>query len=123
MDFTNSCFLIGFIGDGILQTIVKNSKESNKWGLKTYFETHKSLESLFIASSMMYGFGALYQYIDPKLNSFGLITYGAGLDVLFRNFNLMPTLTDYYKYNSSFVTMFWGFAPFLMSKALTNNGI
>lgn len=118
MNFIESSFWVGFFGDIGLQTIVKNSKDDNLWGLRTYFDQHGSLESMFIASGMMVGFSFIYEkFIDPDLNLFKISIYGIILDILFRNLHdkIMPSLKDYYKKVNPLFTMFWGYVPFILA--------
>ena len=111
-------FSVGVFGDAILQIIVNNSKLDNKWGLKSYFKKHGSFESLFIAGGMLHTFTLMYLSIDPTFNTIGLIIYGSLLDICFRYFYLFPSLNDYYKSNSSIITTFWGYFPFILIKLL-----
>lgn len=120
-NFVQTAVFVGVAGDATLQTIVNNSDDANKFGLKTYFEQHGSLESLFIAGGMMGLFSALYKYIDPEFNTKGLIAYGAILDIIFRFFRetIMPSLDDYYKHFNAIQTIVFAIIPFLMAKYLS----
>jgi hypothetical protein len=40
--------------------------------------------------------------------------YGAGLDVLFREFRLMPSLDGYYEALTPLQSMFWGTVPMVL---------
>lgn len=115
-----TAFIVGVIGDGLLQGIVKNSDEENKWGLKSYFNQHGSLESITIAGGMLYVFIQLYKYFDPKLNITGLAIYGGILDLIFRYFNIFPSLKDYYEKQPIPISMIWGAIPLVLVKELNN---
>lgn len=112
-----SSLIVGFFGDLGLQAIVNNSKEDNKYGLKTYFKQHGILESAFIGSGMMGIFTLIYKMIDPSYNKIGMCIYGGGLDILFRNYHktIFPSLTDYYKNLTPEMSLIWGVIPILMT--------
>lgn len=109
-----SSFIIGFFGDLGLQLIAH--VRGDIVGLSDYFKQHHSLESAFIAAGMMVGFTLLYQLSGLPVSWSNLFLYGVVLDVIFRNVNLMPSLTDtYYKHITPLNSMLWGGLPFVMS--------
>jgi hypothetical protein len=121
MSFIKAAIIIGLLGDLTIQIIVKNSDEINKFGLKTYFDKHGSIESLFIAAGMTSTFAMIYQYLDPKLNSILMIAYGAALDILFRYYrkDYFKSLDDYYNIEPYYYTIPWAIIPLFMIKFLS----
>lgn len=119
MSFIRAAIIVGLLGDLTLQLIVKNSNDINKFGLKTYFEKHGSLESLFIAAGMTSSFAMLYKFIDPKLNAPLMILYGASLDILFRKYRLFESLDDYYNIEPYYYTILWAIIPMFMIRYLS----
>jgi hypothetical protein len=117
-----SSILTGMLGDLALQLIVKSYPNENKFGLRTYFDQHGSLESIFIAGGMMGALFSLYKQIDPTFDNLGLSLYATGLDILFRNnIQLMPSLKDYYSTLPYYFTIPWAIIPALMVKALATS--
>lgn len=107
-------FLTGFIGDIILQILIKKYNLGD-WGLKSYFIRHGSNESVFIAGGMLTLFYIIYLYIfrlPVKWYYLGL--YGILLDLLFRKCMLFPSLQGYYTYLNYFWSAFWGFIPMIL---------
>lgn len=104
---TTIAFYIGFIGDILLQIIIK--MRGDVAHLKQYYSRHGPLESLFIAGGMMYLLMAIYEQIGFKLTYINLFIYGGVLDILWRQFHLFPTLTyTYYTANNQIQSFFWG---------------
>ena len=105
--FRDKCFITGFLGDFVLQMIVKI--RGNLSGLKEYFKRHQRFESMFIAGGMMYFFGYIYEIIGFEVNYGNLLIYGGLLDVIWRRLGLFNTLTNtYYAENTQFQSMIWG---------------
>lgn len=119
MSLLKSAIIIGLLGDLTLQLIVKNSEDINKFGLKTYFEKHGSIESLFIAMGMTSSFTLLYEYIDPKWLPILMIIYSASLDILFRKYNIFQSLKEYYEIEPYYYTILWAIIPLFMIKYLS----
>jgi hypothetical protein len=116
-----AAILTGAVGDSILQVMVKNSTDKNLYGLKTYFDKHGSLESIFIAAGMTSGLVLPYSIVDPDLHVEGLVIYGAVLDIIFRRYHekIMPSLADYYKTLDPLMSIFWAIIPLLMVKGVS----
>lgn len=118
MDFTYKSALIGLTGDFLLQIITKNQK-TDKWGLKHYFEIHGPIESLCIATGLMWVAAAFYQNVGFDVNSYiTLFIYGGIIDVLFRTLNIMPSLIGYYTTNNPILTFIWGGIPMILIRLL-----
>jgi uncharacterized membrane protein YvlD (DUF360 family) len=120
-------YIIGFLGDFILQQAVKYGKRGSiGWGLTPYFQQHGAFESLFIAGSMMYLFYAFYYYIlRLPFNFLYLAIFGIILDFIFRKTMIFSSLTSYYNNLNYFWSAFWGaipmMLPFLVYKLLNIN--
>jgi len=95
---------VGFIGDAMLQLGIKLGAD---WGLKGYFKQHGSLEALFIAGGMMVLFYAIYILLKLPLNYTGIAIYAVILDLLWRKFNIFPSLKGYYGYFNIFWSGVW----------------
>lgn len=121
MSFIRAAIIVGLFGDLTLQLIVKNSDEINKFGLKTYFEQHGSIESLFIAAGMTSTFAMIYKYIDPKLDAIMMIIYATSLDILFRYYrkDYFKSLDDYYNIEPYYYTILWAIIPMFMIRYLS----
>jgi hypothetical protein len=112
-------FLYGVVGDAALQAIAAYTSKGEEWGLNTHFKEHGKLASLFIAGGMTTGTYALASFFSPY---YGVPPYGSPsvvvlaitglvLDVLFRTQMLMPSLRDYYKKLSPWMSIFWASFP------------
>lgn len=118
MNFADFCFFVGFFGDALLQLICKIRGNIAK--LKNYFALHGPLESLFIAGGMMYLFGFIYMKFFVKVlhltyNYLYLFLYGGILDIIWRQFNLFPSLKDtYYTANNPIQSFIWGGIPMVL---------
>ena len=118
--FADNCFYVGFIGDFLLQMITKI--RGNIANLKPYFNRHGSLEAMFIAGGMMYLFGHIYTTVigpaEPDLNVINLLKlfiYGGVLDIIWRQFNLFPSLKHtYYTANNQLQSFIWGGIPMII---------
>lgn len=80
------------------------------WGLRGYFKTHGSFESVMIATGMMGSFIAIYEHLFP-VSFWGLAVYGAALDIAFRTLRPMPSLDGYYAAMSPVKSVVWGAIP------------
>ncbi len=118
MLFTTASFITGFLGDLFLQSF--SSQQKARWGLNSYFKTHRSLESMFIAAAMMVFFSFIYQKMDPSLSFVGISLYAIVLDLFFRFSHIMPTLDEYYNRLPWYVTFLWAILPFWMAIGLKN---
>lgn len=105
-------YLTGFIGDGSLQAIVSNTKYD--WGLKRYFKQHGIAESMFIAGGMLAFFYMIYFFMRLPLNPVYISIYAIILDLLFRQFNIFPSLKGYYSHLNYFWSAFWAVIPMLI---------
>jgi hypothetical protein len=95
---------VGFMGDAMLQLGIKFGAD---WGLKDYFNQHGSLEALFIAGGMMVLFYAIYILLKLPLNYIAIAVYAVILDLLWRKFNIFPSLKGYYDYFNIFWSGLW----------------
>jgi len=119
LSYGETGILVGMVGDGILQFIVKNSKDVDLWGLKTYFRLHGRAESIFVAGGMLGFFSMMYSIYDPTFSTPGLCLYGAILDLIFRYCHVFPSLGAYYAHFSVALTILWAIIPFLMVKYIS----
>ena len=106
----------GFIGDASLQFLISLGFGGiSGWGLKEYFKTHGSLESLFIAAGMIGIFYALYVIVlKLPLNWYYIAIYAILLDLIFRKFIIFPSLYGYYNYFNYFWSAVWAVIPMLI---------
>ena len=111
LKISKTAFFVGLVGDILLQLITH--LRGNFAGLKHYFYTHGKLESLFIASGIMFLFMYIYLSVGLPYSIIYLFIYGALLDLLFRYGNLFPSLEEYYKVMSVRNSALWGGLPFL----------
>lgn len=109
--FAETGFLIGIIGDAILQSCFQ---ENDDYGLKSYFKQHGSIESLFIAGGMLGGLSLIPSFFNFEQNPDKLFIFGCFLDAIFRKTRIMPSLNSYYNHLSIPFTLAWGGIPFLM---------
>lgn len=118
-------FLIGVAGDTILQLLAYTMPDNqrpfgNIKDLEPYFKQHGIFESVLIAGGIMllstWTFFALQlPYTYPVL-----FIYGGVLDIIWRQFNLMPSLTTtYYKSMTPLYSVIWGGIPMVMVKMFT----
>jgi hypothetical protein len=115
MDIITIACIVGFIGDFLLQTGVKNGMGGpTGWGLKDYFIQHGSTESLFIAAGMMTIFYSIYIILGFPLKLQYLIIYGIILDFIFRKFMIFSSLKEYYTYFNYFWSAVWGAIPLMI---------
>jgi len=113
MDLRTKAFLIGVVGDFILQIIVK--LKGDFAGLKDYFNQHGMMESLMIGGGIMLISTYLYQILKLPLTLPYLFLYGGILDILWRQLNLMPSLEHtYYAALTPFQSFIWGGIPMVM---------
>ena len=105
MDVVSVAFLVGFFGDMFLQILAKNT--SFDYGLREYFAQHNSAEALFIAGGMMTLFMIIYNLTGLPLKWQYLAVYGVILDLLFRTFNIFPSLKGYYSSLNHFWSGLW----------------
>jgi len=111
--------LTGFVGDFLLQILTKYFHMGGEtgWGLLEYFKQHGSVEALFIAGGMMTLFYVIFiQFVKMgiKLNYFNLAVYGIILDLIFRKFNIFPSLSGYYSSLNYFESGLWGAIPMIL---------
>jgi len=111
MNYNQKTFIIGMIGDLLLQQIVKYHPNGDFAGLKSYFKIHGQFESLLIAGGMMYFFGILFDLLKQPKTFFNLAIYGTILDILFRQFRLFPSLDGYYNALTPFQSILWAIIP------------
>lgn len=105
-------YLFGVIGDAALQVISAKTSKGDEWGLKTHFQEHGWLSSLFIAGGMTTGTYWLAQIVARGKPSMVILgATGALLDVMFRRYMLMPSLRGYYSKLSPGMSAFWGAFP------------
>ena len=105
MNIESCAFLVGFFGDFFLQVLSKSPDFD--FGLKKYFEVHGKAEALFIAGGMMTLFYILYSLTGLPLKWQYIAVYGILLDILFRVYNIFPSLKWYYSALSPFWTCLW----------------
>jgi len=102
--------LVGFFGDSLLQIGVKrfNMGTETGWGLREYFSQHGTVESLCVAAGMMAMFYIIYLFVFKQEPDYlNLAIYGIIVDLLFRQFNVFPSLKGYYSYLNYFWSAFW----------------
>jgi len=105
MDVVSVAFLVGFFGDLFLQILCKST--SFDYGLRDYFTQHNGPEALFIAGGMMALFMIIYNLTGLPLKWQYLAVYGVILDLLFRTFNIFPSLEGYYSSLNHFWSGLW----------------
>lgn len=113
--------LTGFIGDILLQLMVKNNIA--EWGLSGYFKQHGKAESTIIGAGIMAFFYALYALSGLPFKIQYMVVYGLIIDLLFRHLHIFPSLDMYYKKVGYFGTVVIGaiiplIIPLLILKAL-----
>ncbi len=116
MNYNQKAFIVGFIGDAILQTITYIRGEKDFAGLKSYFKQHGIFESLIIAGGMMYLFGILLDFMKIKKTYINLAIYATILDILFRYLRLFPSLDNYYKALNPILSIVWAIIPMFLPK-------
>ena len=109
------CFT-GFFGDMILQLLTHVGLGGpTGWGLNEYFKQHGRAEATCIAAGMMTIFYCVYTVIlNLPLKWYYLLIYGVLLDLLFRVFNIFPSLKGYYEHLNYFWSAVWGAIPMLI---------
>ena len=113
MDIVSIASIVGFVGDAVLQMLVKSS--IGDWGLKEYFNQHGIFESMFIASGMLTIFFVIYIYVlRVPVTLFNLAVYGIVLDLFFRVTMLFPSLSGYYRHLNYFWSAVWGAIPMML---------
>ena len=112
MDFKTKSAITGFFGDIGLQLIIQ--KKGDLAGLKEYFKQHGQVESVSIATGLMFSVGYIYELTGLPTNIIYLGIYGASLDVLFRTSRIMPSLDSYYKALNPIQSMIWGAIPLII---------
>lgn len=104
--FSRKAFFAGMLGDMTLQLI--ESQRPNFGGLRGYFKQHGRIESIAIASALMYFLALIYEFSGlPKTIPY-LFIYGGLWDIAFRQFKIMPSLVGYEKALSPIQTFIWG---------------
>ena len=112
--------LSGFVGDILLQTGGPHFGGPSGWGLKPYFQQHGPVEATVIAAGLMGLLYILYVYIlKIPLTYTGLALFGIGMDFIFREMRIFPSLDGYHDYMSRFMSATIGGAipmmiPFLI---------
>lgn len=104
----------GVVGDAGLQVLSRYDVGKN-WGLRPYFAQHGIAESLMLAGGLMATVGSLLQRIDPTQSYTLGFAYGVGLDVLFRQARIMPSLDSYYSSLGPITTAIWGGIPVVLT--------
>jgi hypothetical protein len=105
MDIVSVAFRGGFFGDLFLQFLANNTFFD--YGLREYFAQHNGPEALFIAGGMMAFFMIIYNLTGLPLKWQYLAVYGVILDLLFRTFNIFPSLKGYYSSLNHFWSGLW----------------
>jgi hypothetical protein len=125
MNIVSIATIVGFFGDMGLQILLaQNLGGPSGWGLKPYFERHGQVESLFTAAGLMGIVYIVYIYmLRLPLNPVYLVLYGIVLDVIFRIFNIFPSLSEYHEHQNYFNSIFWGttiplLIPYYLSKGI-----
>lgn len=104
-----TAFIVGVLGDSILQSA------GDIAGLKPYFKQHGIFESLLIAGGIMFISTWLFLILKLPLNYVTLFIYGGVLDIIWRKFNLMPSLTKtYYNALNPVYSFIWGGIPMIL---------
>ncbi len=116
--------LTGFIGDILLQLMVKNNIA--EWGLSGYFKQHGSAESTIIGAGIMGFFYALYALTGLPFKIQYMVVYGLIIDLLFRHLHIFPSLNMYYQKVGYFGTVVIGaiiplIIPLLIVKIMDKN--
>jgi hypothetical protein len=117
-DATSSAFVVGLVGDILLNFSTQNL--GYDFGLKKYFKHHGALEAMFIAAGLMWAsmwLGLKLWPLDinhPDTVLF-LFLFGSVVDVLFREYRLMPTLDGMYKSLHPFLSMIYAGGPLVLS--------
>jgi len=111
MNYNQKAFIIGMIGDFLLQLIVQYHPKGDFAGLKSYFKIHGRFASLLIAGGMMYFFSILFDLLKQPKTSLNLSIYAAILDILFRQFRLFPSLDGYYNALTPLESIMWAIIP------------
>ena len=115
VSFKSKAFVVGVVGDILLQIL---TKESDIAGLRKYFDIHGSIESVTIAGGMMYAFGSMYELSGLPLNNMNLALYGGSLDMVFRHLRVFPSLDSYYDALDPVESVIWGVIPMVMPNLL-----
>jgi hypothetical protein len=118
MDYNQRAFIIGMVGDILLQIIVRFDPLGDFAGLGKYFKQHGPFESALIAGGMMYFFGLLLDFLGLPKSLLVLSVYATILDVLFRVYNqfLFPSLGGYYAALTPTQSILWAIIPMTLPK-------
>lgn len=120
MQVEDYAFIVGVVGDAILQILVQ-TPYGEKWGLNKYFQLHGPIASLLIAGGMMYLFVGVFRLSFGSTPSYALtFLYGMMLDVIFRITRIMPSLDGYYEALTPIMSMIWGGIPAVIPFFLFN---
>lgn len=115
MNIVSIATAVGFIGDAILQILVKNGLGGTSgWGLKQYFNQHGKAESMFTAAGMLAVFFAIYVSTGLPLKVQYLAIYGIMLDLVFRKTMIFSSLNAYYNSLNYFWSAVWGVIPMII---------
>lgn len=104
--FSRKAFFVGLFGDITLQLI--ENQRPNFAGLRGYFRQHGRMESMAIASAIMYFLALVYEMLGLPKNIVYLFIYGGLWDIAFRKLKIMPSLRGYEKALSPLQTFIWG---------------
>lgn len=118
--FIIACTYTGFIGDAVLQLVA--NYRGDLAGLNAYFKQHGRIESLFIATGIMALCGIIWITFAGQLwNSFiAIAIYGFVLDVIWRQFNLFPSLNStLYAQTTQIESGIWGSISIVIPLAIT----
>jgi len=118
MNFKEIAFLVGIFGDLILQIWVKI--QGNVVGLKSYFIQHGKIESLLLAGGLMVFVISIFELTNLKINYFNLWMYGGFIDLLMREFRLLPSLDEYYSVLDYFQSWVLGGLPMILPLVIKN---
>jgi len=109
-------FIVGFIGDLLLQVMTQTLRMGGKtgWGLLQYFKLHGRWESATIAGGMLCAFYMAFMVSHFKLTFLNMSIYGVVLDLAFRRFTIYPSLLGYYNNMSYIWSAVWGAIPMML---------
>lgn len=120
--FKEISFFVGFFGDILLQTTIKIIPENKDIaGLRPYFKQHGRIESVFIASGLMFLAAYIFQLTKFKLNYINLFLFGGFLDILFRFFRIFPSLDTYYIAMNPVESFIWAGIPMIIPLFILNS--
>lgn len=122
-DAAVGAFVFGSIADLSLNYITRFDAFPDV-GLRKYFKRHGVFEAMFIAGGLMFAstyIGLLLRPGNPTRDGgvLYLFVYGALIDILFREWHLMPTLDGMYDVLRPSTSMLWAGGPLAASYMIT----